>query len=195
MIQHPVYAGIGSRSTPPDVLQAMRSIGHTLAEMGWILRSGNAPGADLAFQEGAWQHLITIPEQEVPRVEVYLPWREFGAGDRVQPSTRWYNSPTPDAIGLAFEVHPSGRRLSRGATALHARNGHQILGYDLASPVDAVICWTPDGAETLDAINRGTGGTGQGLRVARLKAPDAQIFNLASPGRLPALQSFIMETA
>lgn len=189
------YAGIGSRSTPPDVLQAMRSIGYTLAERGWILRSGNAPGADLAFQEGAWEYLIQIPEQDVPHVEVYLPWREFGAGDRVRPSTRWYSSPTPDAIELAFEIHPTGRRLSRGATALHARNGHQILGRDLASPVDAIICWTPDGAQDLTSINRGTGGTGQGLRVGCLRAPDAQIFNLARPGRLIELQSYIMEAA
>ena len=28
---------------------------------------------------------------------------------------------------------------------MHSRNCHQILGYDLKSPVDCVITWTPNG--------------------------------------------------
>jgi hypothetical protein len=190
----PVYAGIGSRQTPQEILIAMRAIGSALAQRGWTLRSGNAPGADQAFQEGAWEHLLTIPEQRPPLVEVYLPWRDFAAPDRLQPSTRWILGPTHKGVEIAQQVHPRGRRLSRGAMLLHGRNTHQVLGEDTLSPVGAIICWTPDGAEEPGDIGRATGGTGQALRVAALHAPGAKIFNLQRDGRMQALQSFVMET-
>ena len=47
---------------------------------------------------------------------------------------------------IASEVHPAWDRCNEWARGMHSRNCHQILGYDLQSPVDAVICWTPDGA-------------------------------------------------
>lgn len=54
---------------------------------------------------------------------------------------------------------------SRG---MHSRNCHQILGWDLESPVDAVICWTPEG--------KVVGGTATALKLA-MKA-GIPIFNL-----------------
>ncbi len=47
-----VYAGIGSRETPPHVIRLMGRIAERLACEGWTLRSGNAPGADQAFGLG-----------------------------------------------------------------------------------------------------------------------------------------------
>ena len=47
---------------------------------------------------------------------------------------------------IASEVHPAWDRCNEWTRGMHSRNCHQILGYDLQSPVDAVICWTPDGA-------------------------------------------------
>ena len=60
------FAGIGSRSTPDHVLQAMRKVAHRLAEMGYTLLSGGAAGADSAFEEGCFG-----------RKEIYLPWTGF----------------------------------------------------------------------------------------------------------------------
>lgn len=69
---------------------------------------------------------------------------------------------------IASEVHPAWDRCNEWARGMHSRNCHQILGYDLKSPVDAVICWTPNGEVV--------GGT----RTALLLAQDAgiPIFNL-----------------
>ena len=39
------YAGVGSRSTPVEILQWMESIGRAMAEAGMVLRSGAAAGA------------------------------------------------------------------------------------------------------------------------------------------------------
>lgn len=36
-------------------------------------------------------------------------------------------------------------RCNEWARGMHSRNCHQILGDDLEKPVDAVICWTPNG--------------------------------------------------
>ena len=69
---------------------------------------------------------------------------------------------------IASEVHPAWDRCNEWARGMHSRNCHQILGYDLKSPVDAVICWTPDGAVV--------GGTATALKLS-MKA-GIPIFNL-----------------
>ena len=69
---------------------------------------------------------------------------------------------------IASEVHPAWDRCNDWARGMHSRNCHQILGYDLQSPVDAVICWTPDGAVV--------GGTATAIRIAMKY--DIRVFNL-----------------
>ena len=46
------YAGIGSRSTPPEVQAVMRTLANNLEYTGFTLRSGGAKGADSAFEHG-----------------------------------------------------------------------------------------------------------------------------------------------
>ena len=70
---------------------------------------------------------------------------------------------------LASEFHPAWDYLSYGARKLHARNGYQVLGEDLKTPVDFVICWTPGGKEQ--------GGTAQAIRIAKFNS--IKVFNLA----------------
>ncbi len=69
---------------------------------------------------------------------------------------------------IASEVHPAWDRCNEWARGMHSRNCHQILGYDLQSPVDAVICWTPDGAVV--------GGAATVIRIAMKY--DIPVFNL-----------------
>ena len=69
---------------------------------------------------------------------------------------------------IASEVHPAWDRCNEWARGMHSRNCHQILGYDLQSPVDAMICWTPDGAVV--------GGTATALKLS-MKA-GIPVFNL-----------------
>ena len=69
---------------------------------------------------------------------------------------------------IASEVHPAWDRCNEWARGMHSRNCHQILGYDLQSPVDAVICWTPDGAVV--------GGTATAIRISMKY--DIPVFNL-----------------
>lgn len=139
------YAGIGSRETPTETLQAFRYLGAVLGREGWTLRSGGAPGADSAFEAGA----VSVRG----RCEIYLPWRGFLG----HPSPLC-GEPTPEMYALAKKYHPAWDRCSDAAKRLHARNGCQILGIRLDDPVDVVVCWTRGG--------RLVGGTAQALRIA-----------------------------
>ena|SRR5690606_27695755 len=155
------YAGIGSRETPRDVLELMYRIGYRLASEGWTLRSGAADGADTAFERGC--------DAAGGKKQIFLPWRGF---NRREPEHgRVFAGVGEHALTLAAEFHPAWERCSRGARALHARNGYQVLGPRLDTPVERVICWTV-GA-------RGGGGTGQAIRIARSRG--ILIHDLADP--------------
>jgi len=125
------YTGIGSRETPSDITCLFEKIGMFLANKGFILRSGHAQGADIAFEKGC-DKLNGIKE-------IYLPWKNFENSDS--------NLIVKDikAFELAKKVHPNWDRLSDGVKKLQARNTHQVLGMDLNNPSKFILCWTKDG--------------------------------------------------
>jgi hypothetical protein len=41
-----LYTGVGSRETPPDILDLMTRLAQRLAAIGWVCRTGGALGAD-----------------------------------------------------------------------------------------------------------------------------------------------------
>lgn len=162
------YAGIGARATPPDVQAAMQLVAAHLADAGWVLRSGGAPGADSAFGIGAG---YAGSGSDPTRYEIYLPWPGFNR------QSSPFDRPTPQAADLAAAHHPAWDRLSRGVKALQARNSHQVLGADLADPVEFVLAWTADGADNNETPpSSRTGGTGQAIRVAA--ASGVPVINL-----------------
>lgn len=149
------YAGIGSRETPSAICAAMVRIASELASSGFILRSGAADGADAAFELGA------------SAKEIYLPWLGFNG----HKSTLL---PSKEAFIMAEKFHPAWHKCSSAARKLHARNCHQVLGKDLNTPSEFIICWTKDAA--------GGGGTGQAIRIA--KAHNIPVYDLADPAIL-----------
>lgn len=153
----PVYAGIGSRRTPDDVLAIMRTIGERLALLGWTLRSGGAPGADAAFESGC--------DDGGGRKQIFLPWPDYNG----HPST--LHEVTPAMARLAERYHPNWETLPETSRLLIARNGAQVLGSDLTDPVTVVVCWTSGG--------RLKGGSAQALRIAA--DFDVPCVNLGDP--------------
>lgn len=135
------YAGIGSRETPKEFLDLFTRVAKYLSTKDCVLRSGGAKGSDQAFESGAIHK------------EIYLPWKGFEGNNS--------NLIVKDerAFEIAEKYHPRWAYLSQGARKLQARNSHQILGKDLNSPSDFVICWTKGG--------KGNGGTGQAIRIAK----------------------------
>jgi hypothetical protein len=97
----------------------MTTIARQLSELGWVLRSGGAVGADTAFEDGA-------KEKEIYRA----------------------SDATEEALRLAARLHPAWNRCTDHARRLLARNTFQVLGRDLRTPSKTVICWTVDGKDT-----------------------------------------------
>lgn len=147
----------------------MEKIGQRMAENGWMLSSGNCIGPDQAFARGAnkvAQHLVTL----------WLPWPSYELSTIAEGNVV-HHAPTTEATTLADKFHPQWNLCTPGTKKLHARNMHIILGQDLKTPVDRIICWTPHGQMV--------GGTSQALRAA--KAYKIPIYNIAVETHLIAL--------
>lgn len=146
------YAGIGSRETPESVRPLIHRVARRLNELGYTLRSGGADGADTFFEEVA------------DRKEIFLPWKKFN-GRIVD---KQFQGPTQEAKELAAATIHGYERRSQGARKLLARNMHQVLGLNLDSPVDFIVCWTTDG--------KIAGGTAHAIRLG--KSRGIRTFNL-----------------
>lgn len=163
-----LYAGIGSRETPEAICSVMSVMAGTLGRLGWVLRSGHAPGADIAFERGARFK------------QIILPWEGFNGASRGQFGHQVV--PMDPAIELAARLHhPNWAACSSAARLLHMRNVCQILGMDMHTPVQMVVCWTKNG--------KTVGGTGQALRIAQ--SHGIPIFNLALEEAGPEMMKFL----
>lgn len=151
-----VYAGVGSRETPFDVQALMTRFARWAQDQGWVLRSGNARGADQAFGRGAGK-----------QCELYLPWWNYNKTEKGDGQVIM-SQPSLEAIELASQFHLAWERCSQGVRKMHGRNAHIVLGPRLDHPVDFLVCWTPRGATV--------GGTGETIKIAQ--AADVQVINL-----------------
>ena len=140
-----IYTGIGSRDCPEEVLKLIAKTAYWLSKKGYVLRSGGASGCDSAFEYGC--------NKACGMKEIYLPWKNFNGSD----STLVVEN--KKAFEIAKKYHPKFDYLNQAGKKLMARNSHQVLGFDLNSPTDFVLCYTNKGS--------GTGGTGQALRIAK----------------------------
>lgn len=166
-----IYAGIGSRSTPKHIQHQMASIAQQLSP-NWVLRSGHAEGADMAFEAGALAGKGAM--------EIFIPW--FGFNGAPQNDPRYIRrTATQELADYSAQFHPAWDRCSDAAKLLHMRNACQILGAEGDNPVDLVICWTEGGL--------GKGGTGQALRIA--EANSIPVFDLAIPSCQQILVDYV----
>ena len=155
------YTGVGSRSTPQDVLHLMTRIAMKMRDSGYILRSGGAEGADTAFEQGAG-----IDK------EIY-----------------YANDATPEAEAIAAQFHPAWHKCKPYVRKLHGRNAFQILGRHLQEPSIYCICWTPDGCTTHMERCYRTGGTGTAISIA--EAYQLYIVNLAIPSHRKTWEEWV----
>lgn len=148
-----IVACIGSRETPPAILKLMERMGAELVRRGFIIRSGNAKGADQAFARGA----NTV---DPSKVELFLPNQGYEQ-QAIHPNNRITFGLGEWAYAMAATYHPAWERCNDVTRHLHARNSAIIMGADGQAPATRVVCWTKDASAQ--------GGTGQGIRIARAK--------------------------
>lgn len=157
------YAGVGSRKTPPDVLELMGKAARWLRRQGWTLRSGHASGADWAFEEGAAD----------PGSMIFLPWSGFGqrayGSDPGRPVIgKAVLTPEAELLQYHAELVKLGIRrqgaTSRAVRLLHGRNWLQV------KDAKFVVCW----AEEVNGEPQG--GTATAVKLA--EAWQVPVFNL-----------------
>lgn len=172
------YTGVGSRATPPHILKVMTAIAKKMAFLTFILRSGGAIGADLAFEAGATEVLYA---QQNGLIE----------GNLIQPPEIFYSKDaTPEARAIAGQFHPAWNAFRKDgspvvsdyAKNLHGRNAFQVLGRTLDIPSKYCICWTPDGCLSHATRTQLTGGTGTAISIASHYG--VPVVNLQNPEHL-----------
>lgn len=179
------YTGIGSRETPKPILKLMKDIAFKLCEKGYVLRSGAAPGADTAFEDGAkaWDAETSDGFNCPILAQIYIPWQSFTKYDEYYKD--WYKvldrmSTNVSAYKLAESLHPAWDKCSLGAKALHARNTFQVLGPLLNNPSSFLICWAK-----VDKDGNITGGTATAWKLAQMNGvPCFNLFNEDDKQRL-----------
>jgi hypothetical protein len=174
-----VYAGIGSRRAPKDILELFEEVAYQLGLRGFSCRSGGADGCDDAFERGARRALA----QGKGALELYLPWPGFNGRQSA------HARPPQKAFDIAAGLHPGWPRLGSGPQKLMARNAQQILGADLDWPASFVLCWTPDGCASAAERTRETGGTGQA--IAHASGLGIPVYNAQRPDHLERIHAFL----
>lgn len=136
----PTYAGIGSQDAPAEVLNVQFRLGKVLCDLGWHGISGEAPGPDIAYHDGA---RCSRRYHEVGFTAI-IPWGGF--------QNIWHN-PQRNIYDLRHTEHfkrsfwlgigarGTDRNLKDGGLLLHSRDSMQVMGVDLKSPVKFVSCW------------------------------------------------------
>jgi len=169
------YAGIGSRETPTGILKKMTLIAEKLSSVGYNLNSGGANGADYGFEKGAKYKNIFLPGRSTKEYSHRL-------RDDINTDNDIYYDSIPEEIKKKTQetvdiYHPYPLYLKPFTRKLMARNALIILGKDLVTPVDFVICWTADGCESKSSRTQTTGGTGQAISIA--SSYNIPIINMA----------------
>lgn len=157
------FTAIGSRNISEEYARRMAKICAILCMRGYCLRSGGADGSDKYAEMGC--------DEVCGNKEIYLPFEGFNEHTSfLYLSNRNYFTEENErqAFSLAEEIHPAWDKCSKIVRKLHARNTAQILGYDMKTPSDFVVCYTDDGTAK--------GGTATAMNLAkRLGIP---IYNL-----------------
>jgi hypothetical protein len=148
------YTGVGSRSTPTEVLQLMTYTAKILDKLDYTLRSGGASGADCAFERGSNKHAIySISRNHTP----------VSGKASIIPDLEPYRQ-----LVLECCLHYKNIR-NQNIKDLHTRNICQVIGHIPSEIIksDFLLCYTYSG----ECI----GGTATAIRCA--ERFDIPVFN------------------
>ena len=173
---------IGSRELErkPQYFEDIRTcfqVAYRLAELGITFTSGLCERGMDGIAQKAYSRALEHGKTSTDKFEVYVA-EQKNITRSTLPNKHLAIVRNPNLIK---ETH-----CNDWAKGMHSRNCHQIFGYDLKSPVDAVICWTPNGNIQ--------GGTATAIKLA-LKA-NIPVFNLGRKDQdvvLEEIRQFLLE--
>lgn len=166
---HIRIALVGSRKLEQHVIYSDQvdlcfKVCYRLARLGITFTSGLCELGMDGIAQKAYSLAVNEDLATLEQFEVYVKDQKSINQSRL-PNKHIAKVRNPDLLDrtleLASAVHPAWDRCNDYAKAQHSRNCHQIFGYTLDKPVDAVITWCP-----LDAQGKPTGGTATAIRLA-----------------------------
>lgn len=153
------YTMIGSRDTPPEIMELMTKFATQACEFDYVGRSGGANGADSCLEEGFKLFKETYPSASgADYLEIYLPWKDFNGRSSSEEGyyTPPFTSNKVQAQDIAETIHPAWERCSQGVKKLHTRNVYQLLGQNLNTPSRFVVCYAKPKNDGTDGVKGGT---------------------------------------
>jgi hypothetical protein len=148
-------------------------VAYRLAELGIIFTSGLCTDGMDGIAQKAYSQAVLDGKANTSQFEVYVAeQKNINTSPLPNKHLAIIRNPKliPETHKMCLKVMGEAhwKRCDAWARGMHSRNCHQIFGYDLKNPVDAVVTWTPNGNVV--------GGTATALKLAM----DAgiPIFNL-----------------
>jgi len=128
----------GDDAIPPEIEKKFVDISKILMAKGFMLRYNGD-------QEPFINQVLDI---DLARVEMYLPWKSFNTS--ITPKMK---RPNEKAYHVAAYYHKAFKKLPNPVRAILARDVHVILGENVDNPIKLMLCYSPDGAETIKQID------------------------------------------
>lgn len=159
-----IFTIIGNRDVPEHARVKYVPIVKALLKAGHEGRSGGAKGMDYVLTQ-AIEELMTEGLTGF-KASVYIPTRQFNdlqwgkLGHRVH-YVKWFKN-YDKAVELAGQCHPAWHHCDDYSRSMHARNVYEILGTDLNTPSDFVLCYAKTNRNGVVI-----GGTGTAIKLAQ----------------------------
>ena len=157
-------------------IKLIENLYYRLAQLGITMTSGLCQLGPDGIAQKMYAKAISEGITTLEQMEVYI-GDESDRKKSTLPLKEYAIIRNPNLIKkseeLAASVHPNWKACNAFARKMHSRNCHQILGYNLDNPVDAVITWTPNGNIQ--------GGTSTAIKLALIN--QIPVFNLGLPNK------------
>ena len=153
------------------------NVAYSFARLGITFTSGLAALGMDAIAQKAYSAAVNDGIATLEQFEVYVANQNEINKSRLPNKNRsivMNQELLEDIEQITASIHPAWHNCNEWARGMHMRNVHQILGYDLNSPVDAVVTWVKE-----DAYGNPKGGTATAIKLAREYG--IPVFNLNTP--------------
>ena len=173
---------IGSRDLEKETgneryIKLCYNVAYSFARLGITFTSGLAALGMDAIAQKAYSAAVTDGSARLEQFEVYVANQNEINKSRLPNknlSIIMNQAKINEIEQIAASIHPAWHNCNEWARGMHMRNVHQILGYNLDYPVDAVVKWVKE-----DAYGNPKGGNATAIKLAREYG--IPVFNLNTP--------------
>lgn len=165
------YVVTGNKDAPQEILTEIENLIKRIEALGYTTRTGGLDGID------------TVAEKASKRLELYLPWKDFG---NKESKLYWNDDLSKQA---AKQYSPVYDNLKPAIQAFLAKNARMVLGTKFDSNALFLLCWSEDGAEDKKDVTSRTGNVGHVILIAH--SIGVPIFNLGNENTKQRLYNYL----